>query len=150
MDFQSADQILDFAIKNEETAYKFYMNLANKTDKTHMKQIFTQYAKEEQGHKVRLESVKTGKSLNNSDEKIANLGLADSLAELEMNPNLTYQDSLIIAMKAEKEAFRLYNELASVTDDENLKQLFMSLAQEEAKHKLRFEIEYDNNILKHN
>ena len=55
-----------------------------------------------------------------------------------------------MAMKAEKAAFKLYNDLAEATDDENLRSVFLSLAQEEAKHKLRFEIEYDDRVFQDN
>ena len=34
--------------------------------------------------------------------------------------------------------------------DPELRKMFLSLAQEEAKHKLRFEIEYDDEIMKEN
>ena len=37
-----------------------------------------------------------------------------------------------------------------VAPDEDLRGLLLSLAQEEAKHKLRFEIEYDDRILTEN
>ena len=40
--------------------------------------------------------------------------------------------------------------MASATDDPGLKATLLGLAQEEAKHKLRFEIEYDDEILKEN
>lgn len=40
--------------------------------------------------------------------------------------------------------------LSESTEDENLRNLFLALAQGEAKHKLRFEIEYDDNILREN
>jgi len=53
-------------------------------------------------------------------------------------------------MKAEKAAFKLYTDLASATDDPTLKAMLLGLAQEEAKHKLQFEIEYDEEILKQN
>ncbi len=51
-------------------------------------------------------------------------------------------------MKAEKAAFKLYHTLASTTDDPALKATLLGLAQEEAKHKLRFEIEYDDEFLR--
>jgi len=53
-------------------------------------------------------------------------------------------------MKAEKAAFILYTDLALATDDPGLKETLLRPAQEEAKHKLRFEIEYDDEILKEN
>jgi rubrerythrin len=60
---------------------------------------------------------------------------------------MTYQEALLFAMKAEKAAFVLYTKLAEVTSDAGLQRVFRNLAQEEAKHKLRFEIEYDDHIL---
>jgi len=63
---------------------------------------------------------------------------------------LSFQDALILAMKAEKAAFRLYSELATATDNAELQTMLLGLAQEEAKHKLRFEIEYDDYALKEN
>jgi rubrerythrin len=53
-------------------------------------------------------------------------------------------------MKKETDSFRLYRDLAAITVDEDLKNTFLTLAQEEAKHKLRFETEYENIVLKEN
>jgi rubrerythrin len=53
-------------------------------------------------------------------------------------------------MKAEKAAFTMYTKLAELTDDPSFTRIFRSLAQEEAKHKLRFEIEYDDHVLEGN
>jgi rubrerythrin len=61
---------------------------------------------------------------------------------------MNYQDALVLAMKKEKAAFRLYLDLANEVQSEDQKDLFLALAQEEAKHKLRFEIEYDEVVLK--
>jgi rubrerythrin len=47
-----------------------------------------------------------------------------------------------MAMKREEAAFNLYTGLAKLAGDEELKRILLALAQEEAKHKLRFEIEY--------
>jgi len=63
---------------------------------------------------------------------------------------MDYQEILILAMKAEKEAFKLYSGLAKATSDASIKDLFLGLAQEEAKHKLRFEVEYDDRVLTDN
>ena len=54
------------------------------------------------------------------------------------------------ALPTEKVAFRLYLDLADQVENEDQKALFLSLAQEEAKHKLRFEIEYDDVVLNQN
>ncbi|MCP4581067.1 MAG: ferritin family protein [candidate division Zixibacteria bacterium] len=150
MNFESVDQILDFAIKNEETAAEFYANLASKMDRPYMKKVFEEFAMEEKGHKAKLLAVQKGKLMVGSEKKIIDLKLGDSLVEIDLDSNLNYQDALIVAMKAEKAAYKLYNDLASSTDDANLKATLLDLAQEEAKHKLRFEIEYDEFVLTEN
>jgi rubrerythrin len=85
-----------------------------------------------------------------SEKKVLDLKIGDHLVEIDLDSSLDYQQALIVAMKAEKAAYKLYNDLASTTDDPTVKALFLSLAQEEAKHKLRFEIEYDEVILTEN
>ena len=53
-------------------------------------------------------------------------------------------------MKKEKAAFRLYTDLSKATDNVELSKLFLALAKEEARHKLRFELEYDEHYLPEN
>jgi rubrerythrin len=150
MKFDSVDKILDFAIRKEQEAADFYTDLANKMEVEYMKEIFNQFASEEQGHKAKLMAVKGGKQILAAEGQVQDLKIGDNLVDIELTSDLGYQEALILAMKAEKAAFRLYNDLATATDDTNLKQMFLNLAQEEAKHKLRFEIEYDDYILREN
>lgn len=149
MKFNSIDEILDFAIKKEEEAADFYLNLADKMEYEHMKEVFKQFTLEEIEHKRKLIEVKEGKKMLSAEEKVTDLKIGENLVEVELNANisnLNYQQALIIAMKAEKAAYRLYLQLAHTTDNMRLKNLFEGLANEEAKHKLRFEIEYDDYI----
>ncbi|MCD6163179.1 MAG: ferritin family protein [candidate division Zixibacteria bacterium] len=150
MNLETVDQILDFAIKNEEDAAEFYTNLASKMDKPSMKKVFEEFAIEEKEHKAKLLAVKKGKLMVGSEKKVMDLKLSNNLVEIKLDANLNYQDALIVAMKAEKAAYKLYNDLASAADDANLKSTLLNLAQEEAKHKLRFEIEYDDFVLTEN
>jgi len=52
--------------------------------------------------------------------------------------------------KKERAAFELYSDMAEKVPDANLKQVFVGLAKEEAKHKLFFETEYEERVLMHN
>jgi rubrerythrin len=78
------------------------------------------------------------------------LQIADYVVDAEVREGMTYADALIVAMKREKAAFRLYSDLASRTQEAELKQIFLSLALEESRHKLRFELEYDEFVLREN
>jgi len=151
MKLDTVEQILDFAVANEEDAAKFYTNLANKMSREHMKEVFLDFAEEEKGHKAKLLAIKEGKQVLFANQQVPDLKIGDYLVD-DTGPSddLDYQEALLVAMKAEKVAFRLYRDLASATDNPTLKEILLGLAQEEAKHKLRFEIEYDDNILKDN
>ncbi|MCK4966846.1 ferritin family protein [bacterium] len=150
MNFNSVDEILDFAIKNEQEAADFYTRLADKAEHKSMKDALLQFADEEMVHKKKLLAIKDGKIMLESEKKILDLGIAETTGDIKVSSDLSYQEVLIIAMKAEKAAFILYNKLASAVNDGNLKEIFLGLAQEEAKHKLRFEVEYDDYIYKEN
>ena len=63
---------------------------------------------------------------------------------------MDYVDALVLAMKNEKAAYRMYVDLAAISLTQELTDMFLALAAEEAKHKLRFELEYDNEIMKEN
>ena len=147
--FESAEAVLNFAIGEEEGAAKFYADLA-KTTPQPIGKIFEGFAKEELGHKEKLLQVKAGKQFAPVEAKIMDLKIGDYLVDVPSEGKLDYQSALVLAMKKEKAAFKLYTELAEVAGDENLRNLMLTLAQEEAKHKLRFEIEYDDKILKEN
>jgi len=148
--WNSADEILDFAIKNEEEAAEFYTDLAGKMDSPSIRKLFQDFAREEQGHKAKLLRVKQSGELEPASQSIMDLKIGDYLVDAEPGANLDYQQALILAMKQEKAAFKLYTDLAATTDSPDLRGLLLSLAQEEAKHKLRFEIEYDEQILTEN
>jgi len=150
MQFNSVDEILDFAMEKEQEAHDLYAGLAGQAKNPGMKAVFQEFAQEEAGHKKKLQAVKDGKKLMSSEEKILDLKIGDFLVDVEVKPNLSYQEALILAMKAEKNAYKMYHSLAQAADDAGIKDLLLGLAAEEAKHKLRFEIEYDDNVLTEN
>jgi rubrerythrin len=145
--FESADEILDFAIAREIEANQFYTELAEKADNPAMRKVFAGFAKEEAGHRAKLEAVKRGERVIKA-ESVRSLGIADYVVDIEPKKDMSYADVLVVAMKKEKAAYRLYLDLAAIAEAEELTDTFLALAQEEAKHKLRFEIEYDDYVLK--
>jgi rubrerythrin len=147
MAFETVDEILEFAIGKEEGAARMYRELADKVDHEYMAKLLREFASEEEGHKKKLLAVKEGKQLVASAGKIMSLGIADHAVDVEPSADLDFQGALLLAMKEEKAAFAMYTKLAEATDDEELRGTLLALAQEEAKHKLRFEIEYDEHVL---
>ena len=150
MQFGSVNEVLDFAIAREEEAVEFYTDLAGKMDQPAVRRMFDAFAGEERGHKAKLLAIKNGKLLAPAARKVMDLKIADYTVDVEPTPDLDYQGALVLAMKKEKAAFRLYTNLAEAAGDEKLRATLQVLAQEEAKHKLRFEIEYDDHVLAEN
>ena len=149
--FGSADEILEFAIEREQEAADFYTDLSGKMEQPAIRQVFLDFAEEEKRHKSKLEAIKEGKLLASAEKKVKDLKIADYLVDVDAEQeSLDYQQALILAMKKEKVAFKLYSNLAASTEDEDLRSTLLSLAQEEAKHKLRFEIEYDEHFMRDN
>ena len=149
-EWNKVNDILDYAIENEQSAVDFYRELASKAAKPEIRKLFENYAKEEEVHKAKIEAVKADQTFASVSTDVLDLKLGDYLVAVEPSADMDYQSALILAMKREKAAFRLYTALAAKVDDEQLRELFLQLAQEEAKHKLHFEIEYDEHILTEN
>jgi rubrerythrin len=145
--FSSVDEILNFAIEREVEANEFYAQLAGQMESPAMRKVFEAFAIEELGHKMKLEAVKAGE-FEFKEEQVQSLEITDYVVEGEPKPDMSYADALVLAMKKEKAAYRLYVDLAATAEAEELTDMFLALAQEEAKHKLRFEIEYDEVVLK--
>jgi rubrerythrin len=147
---ESFTEILDFAIAMELKAENLYTMIAEKATTEHNRTLFESLAQEEKWHRAKLEGVKLGDFKIGSTDPVPDLKISDYANDVEITDNSSYQTILMFAMKQEKQAFRMYTDLAEKTDNEELKNLFLSLAQEEAKHKLRFEIEYDEYVLREN
>ncbi len=149
--FNSTDEILDFAIKGEQDAINFYSNLYNRTENENMKLAYREFILEEKSHRDKLQKIKEKGSLSDVKlERVHDLKISDYLVEMEVHDDMEYQDALVVAMQREKAAYRLYTDLVEITEDPELKKVFKFLALEEAKHKLKFETEYDDNVMQEN
>ncbi|HHI02431.1 MAG: rubrerythrin [Candidatus Zixiibacteriota bacterium] len=151
MKFDSVDAVLDFAITKEEDAADFYTRMAARMSRKNIREIFERFALEEKSHKAKLEQVKAGKLMLTSKQKILDLKIVDVMVDNRFDEgDFDVQDAMLAAMNSEKASFRLYNDLANATDNPELKKTFLALAQEEAKHKLQFEIDYDDHVFQEN
>ena len=148
MKFENLEAIVDFAIENEIEAAEFYGNLSQEEHFSGSSKMFKEFAAEERKHQKLLEGFKTGgvtESMQDYKLKwITDIKRSDYVVELEYQPGMAYNDILMLAMKREEKALKLYNEFLDQADTEDGKKLFKILCQEEAKHKLALETMYDD------
>lgn len=148
--FKSVQEVLDFAIEKEEEARQFYLEWSKKLENQNLREQFVIFAGEENKHKEKLQRVKSGSTFKPSPKQVTDLKIVDYLVDIVATPEMDYQEALIVAMRREKASFKFYNDLAAISEDESLRQTFLALAQEEAKHKLRLETEYEKEIYTEN
>lgn len=141
---ESDDEILRLAIDKEVEAYNFYLALANRVADQQIREVFEDLAKEELEHMARLELevMKTGKTIaveQNPVRPERSYIVSNDPSPLDMD----YKDMLMLGMAKEEAAFRTYVNLATSVHDEKSREVLLELAEEEVKHKLRFQTEYD-------
>jgi rubrerythrin len=112
------------------------------------RELFQDFARQEEGHKKKLEGLLEGKIPLTKIEKVPDLKISDYLVETSLKPDIPYADTLRIAMKREERSVKLYTDLKNQNQDERLISLFNFLIQEESKHKFHLEKLYDDEILK--
>ncbi len=141
--FRTIDDVLDFAIAREAESRRFYADLARLATRPEVRKIIDRLGRDELQHGIHLQAIKAGEVAFAGDEEVGSLDIEEALAEVPPKPDMSYADLLVIGMKKEKAAFRLYTNLASLARSQALRDVLTRLAQEEAEHKLRLEIEYD-------
>jgi len=141
---ENVDGILQLAIEKEVEAYNFYLALANAVEDHRISVAFEELAKEELEHKTKLELevIKTGKTIP-VEENPARPGRSYIVSNDPSPLDMDYKDMLMLAMEKEEAAFRIYVKLAASVPDKKSQEVLLALAEEEVKHKLRFQAEYD-------
>jgi rubrerythrin len=143
------EEILYYAISREVEANVFYNLLSQYIDDVQVRAICNEFAVEELEHKARLELeiMKLGRVVKPlvgiEQGGRANPRPLDYMLDMAKVMRLSLPDLLLFAMTKEKASFRLYIDLLAMVEDEQSRQTLLELAEEEARHKMRFEIEYD-------
>lgn len=139
---------LDFAIAKEKEAEAFYKEWSQKAKDPAVQGLFAELAGVEHGHMEILSQITPEEMAASSDPAANELNLSDLLVDVKASPKLSLQEAMILAMKREESAVKLYSRLAKLNGE--ARSLFEALAKEEGRHKTKLEIEYDDNILTDN
>ena len=145
--FRSAEELLDYAIRQEELSAEFYRDLAGRIENPSVGNMLRELAAEEDIHREKLVELKAGKRTLLSTDDVMDLGIAEMLEIHGALGDMDFEKALVFAMKREQAAFDMYSQLAGMTRDTGVRSLLEGLAHEEATHRLRLETEYDEHVL---
>lgn len=131
--------ILAYVLGNERNDDSFYRSLSAATDNPLISDLFTYLADEETEHirKIELEIQKLGKVVP-TVEFVEKKDVSYLIEE-----NVQPKDILELAMEKEQDAFRLYCEMGTIAGNEDVKRCLFELAEEEVRHKIKLERQYN-------
>ncbi|KPK72392.1 hypothetical protein AMJ87_04915 [candidate division WOR_3 bacterium SM23_60] len=144
----SVDDLLVEAMNSEIEAETFYIKAAEKAQSAAGKKLFSELADFEHNHFERVKTIIESRSQGTKMEILAaHPELPEIKPELkgEFEPNKDeIVELLTLGIKAEREAQRRYSEIAAQLDDNEGKEIFESLAEDERRHHALLEAQYYN------
>ena len=120
--------ILKAAIRNEEDAYDFYTEVAERATNPVVRQTFAELAGDELGHKVFLTSCLKDTCMLEDFPVGPDYKVAEATPLPDLSVDMTPADALALAMKKEEQAARGYEALAKEAPDADRKKVFEKLA----------------------
>ncbi|MBF0445189.1 MAG: ferritin family protein [Magnetococcales bacterium] len=141
------NDIIKMAMEHEDKEAEFYESLAKRSRSQDQKNALLAHAAEEREHKRHLENILKNGTIPNLPNVIpdADMKLAELLVVSEkQDGNIDFEEALLMATKREKAAEQFYRSLAQNADDAEASKVFSFLADQESKHAIKLEQEYDD------
>jgi len=140
------NDLLNIAIQEEVNAQKFYLMAREKSTSIKVKNFLFSIANEEKIHERTLKSIKEMELYDGSlPVDAAMLAAAQASHQIEVPDSLhdlSLEDIFEIAMKKEAQAYTMYDHIAQTAAYEEIKVLFISMAEEERTHHRRIQEHY--------
>jgi len=146
MKFTSVLDILKFSISKEQASVRFFQDLASKAEDPMTRSLLEVLVQKEQEHVAELEfeMEKLGCAVDSS--KIQNDTIFrwdERLDEDEAVRDMNFVQALVLAIQKERAAFRLYIQIMTTVKDQELSAVLMELAEEEMRHVIELEQQYE-------
>jgi rubrerythrin len=106
MKLNSLDEILRFAIRKEADAAAFYRMAADRSNPG-VKKALEELAKEEDGHKRKLEGFDLKKIDETELKEMKGMGLSEVMEDVPFSSDMSYADLLRMAIKNEEKSQQL-------------------------------------------
>lgn len=142
MELNEYSEVIQYAINLEIEAEIFYTKVAAKVTDSHLTEMFTAFAAEEEKHRIILTGLKENKEAGSFFASSSDYGVSATIERPEITEEMTLADAFAIAMKNEENAMMMYQKLANDCSDAKIKKVFEDLAIMEKGHKHKMETSY--------
>ncbi len=139
-------ELIETAIKREEEAFDFYMNISGKISDESAAETIRYIAEEEKKHKAFLVKYRD-ENMSPQDLRMSDVTyykIAEYQKEPEVEEGMKSEDVFLVASHREMRSHEFYTELAGLHGDGEVKDLLLKMANEELKHKEKMEYLYAN------
>lgn len=139
------EEIIQYAMELEEEERAFYLELAKRVDNSEVRRLILAHADEELDHRQKLNRILGFHCLPEGKRRYADpeLRIADYPIPAAANPDrLDFQDALILAIRREQASQSLYQDLARLAMETEVRSIFAFLASQEGRHRAALEREY--------
>jgi len=125
MKLSSLDEILRFAIRKEADTAAFYRMAADRSNPG-VKKTFEELAKEEDGHKRKLEGFDLKKIDEMELKETKGMGLSEVMEDVPFSSDMSYADLLRMAIKNEEKSQQLYTTTANMVKEAGVEKITVS------------------------
>ncbi len=146
MDKQNLLSVIDLAIKKEDEARQFYLELLGKIEDKSARDTLKYLADEEAGHAKFLSECRTGRYCSTvlKLDDVIDYRIVEHLKQPDIKKDMNSADVFLIAAKREQDSHNFYKALAESYPQGDLKDLLERMAKEEMRHKEKMEYLYAN------
>ncbi len=138
--------LIDTAIRREEEAHAFYMDIRGRVEESAAAETILWIAGEELKHKAFLEKYRDG-GFGASELRMSEVvayKIAEYQQEPEVSPRMDSAKVFLVAAHREKRSHGFYSELAGQHPAGEVRDMLLRMANEELKHKEKMEYLYAN------
>ena len=146
MDSRELSHVIEMAIKKEEEAHAFYLDLYEKVEDKSAKDTLKYLADEEEKHAEYLTACHTGRYCSDilNLKEVIDLKIIQHLEQSDIKKDMSSADVYLVAAKRELDSYNFYTSLAETYPRGDVKDLLMKIANQELKHKEKVEYLYTN------
>jgi rubrerythrin len=146
MDNRELARVIELAIKKEEEARAFYLDLYEKVEDELAKDTLKYLADEEAKHAEYLTTCMAGRYCSSvlGMTDVVDYKVIEHLEKPDIDKDMSSADVYLVAAQRELDAYNFYKSLADSYPPGDMKDLLTRMANQEKKHKEKVEYLYDN------